>query len=417
VLLLIMAVIQFSGAWILPTSGFGGVDTMINSKPFGVPFQMMLWLMIAFGICLHVAHSGFDFMARVLAPWYPYLLVALLASVVGIAPITSLRIVILWALCVMSALIVVGELPAEQSRKLLYRMTAALVVCSLLWAVITPGNGGQSSGSPGLWRGVFSNKNQLGWIATLSLLVILGEVSRVRWKMPAFLMLIAVICIFKSGSKGALVAAVVTVGYMGLLAFLRTRVTAALGISVVLGTLLSAVVFGFLVLPALLALLGKDPTFTGRTFVWSMYFNSMVNTPFLGEGPGSYTYLSELTSPLAMRLSDLGAIVTPHNAFLGAFGDGGVFGFLAFTAVLVYLGIIAPFLKHDRATLICAGVAFFNMAHGMVETHEVFGGGFAWFLMIFLRGLSERERLQQLVQKVTLTKEGAQHRPINGNPA
>jgi O-antigen ligase len=142
-------------------------------------------------------------------------------------------------------------------------------------------------------------------------------------------------------------------------------------------------------------LLGKDPTFTGRTFVWSMYFNSMMNTPFLGEGPGSYTFLSELTLPLALRLSDLGAIVTPHNAFLGAFGDAGIFGLFTFAGVLIYLAMIAPFLRSDRATLVCAGVAFFNMAHGMVETHEVFATGFAWFLMVFLRGMALRQEQEQ----------------------
>jgi hypothetical protein len=100
-----------------------------------------------------------------------------------------------------------------------------------------------------------------------------------------------------------------------------------------------------------------------------------------------------------MRLVDLGAIVTPHNAFLGAFGDGGVFGLMAFAGVLIYLGVVAPFLRADRATLICAGVAFLNIAHGMVETHEVFTAGFGWFLMIFFRTLSLRQPEQQAGQE------------------
>lgn len=392
ILMLVMSIVQFAGAWIFPASTFGGVESMINSKPLGVPFQTLLWVMIAVGVCLHIAHAGFDFMIKVLLPWFPYLGAALVASVFGIAPITSIRALILWALCVFSALVVVGELSPEKAWRWLYRMMAFLVVSSLIMALVFPAIGGQSSGSVGMWRGVFSNKNQLGWIATLALLVIFGFASRERWKIPALLILVAMVCIVKSDSKGALVASFITLGYVGMVMYLRTRVTAALGITVVFVTLLFAVIFGFLVLPELLALLGKDPTFTGRTFVWSMYFNSMINAPFLGEGPGSYTYLSELTSPLAMRLSDLGAIVTPHNAFLGAFGDGGIVGFLAFTALLVYLAIFAPFLRHDRLTLICAGVAFFNMAHGMVETHEVFGPGFAWYVMVALRGLSLRER-------------------------
>ncbi|EJN08088.1 O-antigen ligase [Herbaspirillum sp. YR522] len=393
VAMLVMSIVLFSGAWLFQPSTFGGVDTLQTDKIGGVPFQYLLWLMILLGLCLHIGRAGFDFLARVLLPWLPFFLAGLTASVFGISPFTSLRALVLWTFCILSAAIVVGELPVALSRKVLFRTTATLMVLSVLVSVAVPAIGQHANG--GIWRGVFSNKNALGWIATLCMLVSAGMCTRQRWKFPAFVVALAILCILMSGSKGSLVAALVTLGYLGLVGFLRSRVTVALGVTTLLVSLLSILIFGFFVLPELLALLGKDPTFTGRTFVWSMYFNSMLNTPFLGEGPGAYTYLSELTLPLALRLSDLGAIVTPHNAFLGAFGDGGIVGLLAFAGVLIYLAMIAPFLRADRATLVCAGVAFFNMAHGMVETHEVFTTGFAWFLMVLLRGMALRDEQEK----------------------
>ena len=394
IFMFVLAIIQFSTAWIFPPSKFGGIETMINEKPFGVPFQYTLWLTLVVGICVHISRAGFDMFIKVLVPWLPFLGAALIASVFGITPISSFRGIIFWFLGAIAAFTAAWELAPRVSLKVLTNMLAGIVILSVFLALVLPSVGAQVQGA--VWRGVFSNKNQLGWISALILVVCVNVWTRQRWKLPALVTLLAVVCLFKSGSKGALVAAIVTMGYLWLVSLLRSRVTVALGVTAVLFSLICVLLFGFFIMPELLSILGKDPTLTGRTIVWSMYFNSMMNTPFLGAGPGAYTNLSELTAPLAMRLVELGAIVTPHNAFLGAFGDAGIVGLLAFAGVLIYLGIFAPFIKSDKPTLICAGVAFLNMAHGMVETHEVFGAGFGWFLMLYFRSLSLRERTDAL---------------------
>lgn len=395
IIVLVMSIIQFSGAWIYPASKFGGVETLIIEKTLGVPYQYSLWLMLILGMGVHIHRFGMDFAARVFIPWLPFILAGLAASVLGVAPFTSLRNMLLWVFCALAAYIAAAELPRVTAYKVIFRTLAAITVLSALAALLIPALGAAGdSGSP-MWRGVYTNKNQLGWMSSLFMLVAVGMHNRARWKITSFVVFVAVLCLWKSESKGALVACLVTFMYLGLVSLLRSKVTPALGVAAVAFSLFSFLVFGFFVLPAVLAILGKDPTITGRTFVWSMYFNSMLNTPFFGEGPASYTYISELTAPLAMRLVRLGAIVTPHNAFLGAFGDGGIFGLLSFAGVLLYLAIVSPFLRNDRATLICAGVAFLNMAHGMVETHEVFAAGFGWFLMIFFRTLSLRQQEQE----------------------
>lgn len=391
-LVLVMSVIQFTGAWIYPPSRFAGTETLITEKALGVPFQYTLWLMMIVGMGMHIQRSGLDFAAKSLAPWLPFFVAGLTASVLGVAPFTSLRAIFLWVFCVIGAYISAAELPKDMAFKAIFRTLAVMTVLSALAALLIPALGTTGEMGSQFWRGVYTNKNQLGWISSLFLLIAVGMHNRARWKITTFVVLVAIACLWKSGSKGALMACLITFMYLGLVSLLRSKVTPALGVAAVSVALFSFLVFGFFVLPALLAVLGKDPTFTGRTFIWSSYLNSMFNSPFFGEGPASYTYLSELTAPLAMRLVRLGAIVTPHNAFLGAFGDGGIFGLLSFAGVLLYLAIVSPFLRNDRATLICAGVAFLNMAHGMVETHEVFSAGFGWFLMVFFRTLSLRQQ-------------------------
>jgi O-antigen ligase len=403
-LMLVMSVIQFTAAWLYPATSFGGTESLITEKALGVPFQYLLWLMVLTGFFLHTTGQGFDFLMRVLKPWLPLIVVGIVASVFGAQPFVSLRSMMLWILMALSAAMVVGEMPPKKALVALMRGMFAIVLLSVVMALLVPKVGTQLYGtSTKVWRGVFTQKNQLGWVAALTLIIGGTLISRQSWRLPAAMVVLAAACLLGSGSKGALAATMLSIGYLFLIHLLRTRVTPALGVTTVIVLTMSIAVFGIFILPPILSALGHDPTFSGRTTVWSVYFNSMLNTPFIGEGPGAYTSLSELTSPLAMRLGELGAIVTPHNAFLGSFGDGGVLGFLAFFGVLFYLAVVAPFLRQDRITLTCAGVAAFNMVHGMVETHEVFAAGVGWYCMIFLRAVTLRELARVPVARIQTT--------------
>jgi len=160
---------------------------------------------------------------------------------------------------------------------------------------------------------------------------------------------------------------------------------------VVMWMLALLVTVGVNTLPSLLELLNRDPTLTGRTEIWQLYFNSMMNTPWFGQGPGAYTASSPITLPLATHLGQGGSIVTPHNSFLGAFGDAGLIGVLAFTSLLIYLSVIAPMQRASAALQTSASIAFLMITLGMVETHDVFTAGPGWFLLILSRSVAIRE--------------------------
>ena len=121
----------------------------------------------------------------------------------------------------------------------------------------------------------------------------------------------------------------------------------------------------------------------------------MLQTPWLGQGPGAFTGLSAITEKLAAMLADLGGIYTPHNMFLGAFGDAGVFGLLAFCGVLLYIGVIDPIREGTAWSKAMAGLCVVTIVGGMVEAHEVYTMGVGGFILVICRAMLVGERTER----------------------
>ncbi len=389
---LVMCLIQFTGAWIYPPNISVGVEMLQLEKVMGVPFQWAVWGMAVLGLLWHVQKFGFSRIFVVTRVVLPFAFIGLITGLLGINPFLSIRFLIMWGLVVICAGVIGSELDPERAKNTLCRILLVLMVGSIVMAVGFPFIGQQGYGSTLVWRGLFTNKNQLGWVSGLTLIIAMSIIDRKTWKLSVFTALVASICLIFSSSKGALLAALFTIGYVYALVWLAPRVTTGFGVFATTTILFLAGVFAFLLLPYVLEMLGRDATLTGRTDVWHTYFTAMVRTPWLGEGAGSYTSLSSLTLPLAQRLASLGIIVTPHNIFLGVLGDMGLFGLVAFIGMHLYLTLTRPFLYQSRFVIVCSGVGFMMVAHGMVETHEVMGPGPAWFLLILAYALSLQEQ-------------------------
>lgn len=389
---LVMCLIQYTGCWLYPAAGgFGMLEAISPEKKFGAQFQLLLWAAIAGGALLHVMKSGFDKLFHVLKVFFPFWSIGLLAALFGFDPFTSLRYFTLWTLALVAAAMVGSELTPERGIKVLGYALLFLMLGSVVMALLVPSIGAQVYGSGTVWRGLFTNKNQLGWVAALSLVISVVLVRRLGVKLSVLTGLAACACLLMSGSKGALVAALVTLGFTYLLGMLASRVTVGFGIAVILFVFLVAGVFGLLVLPNVLELLGRDMTLTGRTDVWSVFFHSISRSIWFGEGPGAFTAVSPLTVPLAAKLQSLGAIVTPHNIYLGVLGDSGLFGLVGFLGLLFYITFVVPLSSQKSLALTTSAVGFLMMAHGMVETHEVFSPGIGWFLLALGRALTLRD--------------------------
>jgi exopolysaccharide production protein ExoQ len=387
-LLLVMCWVQFSTAWIYPPIRFGGVSAMIDSKPHAVPFQYLLWLLILFGTLLHVRSAGLERLARVLAPFALFWLAGAAAALFGMAPLAALRLLILWSLMALSAACIGLELGAPRAlRPLCLAMMLTLLMSALL-ALALPRYGTQLAGPDAVWRGLFTNKNQLGWVSALCLVfgwhLRAAGVRKAAWALIG----LSLLCLLASTSKGALVAALAALLFSSIVRRLSRHVAAGFGLAVLTVVLACLGAICLLAFPLLLEWLGRDATLTGRTEIWSAYFRSMMATPWLGEGPGAYTSLTPLTWRIASRFESFGAIVTPHNYYLGVFGDAGLFGLLGASAALVFLVLVRPLQRWTPLSAACSALGFALAVHGMVETHEVYTPGAGAFLLILMHAVA-----------------------------
>ena len=389
--LLVLCTIQFTAAWMYPPITPGVVDKMILTKQFGVPFQYGLWILIVISLSLHLSRNGITALTVVLLPFIPFLLAGVIAATFGFNPMASYHMLAQWLVMALAAIIIGQNIDSNQVWRVLLIVLLILMASSALLAVVKPRIGTELYGFHSVWRGVFTNKNQLGWIAALTLLVSAGMPGGKSWLLRLITFVLAMVCLLASNSKGALLGALCALGYQLFISKLIKKASPGFAVLVVMWMLALLVTVGVNTLPSLLELLNRDPTLTGRTEIWQLYFNSMMNTPWFGQGPGAYTASSPITLPLATHLGQDGSIVTPHNSFLGAFGDAGLIGVLAFTSLLIYLSVIAPMQRASAALQTSASIAFLMITLGMVETHDVFTAGPGWFLLILSRSVAIRE--------------------------
>lgn len=183
----------------------------------------------------------------------------------------------------------------------------------------------------GAWRGVFFNKNVLGRIMLLSAIVVIsvstnnGIYRIVKWGLFG----LSLILIILSTSKTALLSLLALMGVLQVVKLyklhfhLRIAIYCLLVCSVIVGTLLL-----FDNSRAVLAVMGRDETFSGRTELWTAVWDIILKRPLLGYGYNSFW----ITGGRAERIWDIIGWAAPHahNGFLDLWLHLGLLGLLLF---------------------------------------------------------------------------------------
>lgn len=221
-----------------------------------------------------------------------------------------------------------------------------VLMASLTYAVATLGS---SIGALPV-SGLFGSKNQLGFVAVvgvlIALLVLFGDFPRLR---KVFLgigtLLLCLISLSLSHSITSIISILFTLGLlMG--AWLITRFPIkARGIIVFLILLListvSFTIYALDIKPieAILTAAGKDPTLTGRTYLWEEGINHALNNPVLGHGydafwvpfnPPAEKYWDEFGIPGQTGFNF-------HNLYVETFVTFGGLGLIIICSVILYL--------------------------------------------------------------------------------
>ena len=384
-LLLVVCLAEYAQTWIYPPAAAAEALVEVSSR---LPLRLALWVLAPLAIVVHLLRRGFAGPIAVLMPFAMFWLAGLISGLLGFSPAVSMRLVGPWLMMALAATVIGLELPAQRVVRIVLATMLAMMLGSIAVALLLPERGTMIASGEPVWRGLFIGKNWLGQVAAWCLVsaVCLAPAAsrRLVWSTAA----LSLVCLVGSGSKGALVGACIALGFGFVVARLSRRLAPTLaaltlGVGVACLGLLAA-----LVLPVLLEALNRDITLTGRTLIWTVYVQDMLHHPWFGQGPGAYTNPSPVTMPLALQLSRYGPIFTPHNAYLGVFGDAGVFGIVGFVAAMLWAAVLAPLWRPRVFMRTSAAIAMTIAITGLVETVHVFGASAGLFLVLLLRAVA-----------------------------
>lgn len=199
----------------------------------------------------------------------------------------------------------------------------------------------------GAWNGIFGQKNVLGSMMALSILVFL-LLARVdpekRWRMRVGVVAASVLLVL-SHSAGGIVVTIFMCIFLHLAKIVRTNIVKALA-----GTAL-AVIVGAIALFWVLAhwgaftsALGKGETMSGRLQLWTLCVAMALKRVWLGYGYGAFWLGTHGPSFRILRVLPSVLNSRAHNVFLQTWLDLGVVGALLLAVIFAVYTTKAVFL-------------------------------------------------------------------------
>jgi len=193
---------------------------------------------------------------------------------------------------------------------------------------------------PGLWRGIFPQKNEAG--AAMVILVIVGlYVATAANRLLGWaIVLLAAGFLLASGSKTAILLLPVILGVTGLCQVLTGGFARGL---LLLGPVVgfSLISIGSVLVPPIQEAVGSlltDATFTGRSEIWQFAIDNILIRPWRGWGIGAFWMTERTMYAGSEELTWVNTVDHAHNAYL----DTALIGGLPFLALTVVAFVLAP---------------------------------------------------------------------------
>ncbi|MEM8616741.1 MAG: O-antigen ligase [Pseudomonadota bacterium] len=193
-----------------------------------------------------------------------------------------------------------------------------VAVLSSLTALLNPSFGVMDAIHVGAWKGLYYEKNQLGGhMARAAFLFTFLAVMDRPWRRLWIVALgLAVLLVLATTSKTSLLGlllgqAVIAIAWV----MKRGRI---FGLSTVwIGALVGGLFLGTLIFSpdVIFAVLGRDPSLTGRTDIWAVLLDKINDRPWLGYGYGAFWTLESEPAYWVREVLDWEA-PTAHNGWL-----------------------------------------------------------------------------------------------------
>lgn len=237
-------------------------------------------------------------------------------------------------------------------------IVTAVLLLSLVWAVAFPvwGVHAESDYSlSGSWRGITYQKNSLGQVATVGMILWTYRLltRRNSWKACMLGIGLSVFMVIKSRSNTSLVAATVSCVMMYVILRPTLRLSAAARQLIFVAVAVAIPLVGYLAvateaLQPIGEFFGKGVTFTGRADIWRELFVEIARHPVLGIGFSAFWGgESSLAAPIIQKLG--WAVPGAHNGYLDIINELGLVGFALFCVfLLLHTRALGQLSRFDR---------------------------------------------------------------------
>ena len=265
----------------------------------------------------------------------------------AIEPGSSIRRSILMVILLYTVSTLINCLGSRRTLRVLYWFLAVMVVMSLVVIVLHPISlfafsiHPDNEGDPnvvGCWRGLLSNKNVAGPIASIGMFVFLHVGLSRRLVLDWVLLFLSLVFLVGTRSKTALA---LTFGIMaaGLLYRFLARRPNGYRIFGLIGLwiLLTFAIVAIAEVEPLYVFFTNPASLTGRVAIWMTMVNFIKGHVLLGSGYGSFFGIGYKSPQFAMAVTPFVRLVNQsHNGYIEILATTGLIGFcLAITAIII----------------------------------------------------------------------------------
>ena len=311
------------------------VKTGIPTDPYAEHFNRARYLLIALCIGAAALQGRIYASARQVAHILPFGVLAVLSVLWSPDVVTTTRN----AVVMLGFIFAMGVISQRNTPRTflitLMHFLAIIVLISAFLALFVPEIGRHAAsdvlekGHAGKWRGMFAHKNALGSYAAIATVTLFTQapINRYNWPYWWSARIAAVLCVVFAGSANSIVGAL---SGFAAYALLRRRATTRWPFLLLVGLAglaLSSIAAN------LVALLGRDTTFTGRTEIWAGALEIWSHSPWLG-----YSYAAGNIFILEPELKRMlfSSAVDAHNGYIDILFSLGIVGAgLFFLAVAI----------------------------------------------------------------------------------
>ena len=319
----------------------------------GSAVSRFIWLaLLAFGAAVPLSRSGVALkLLRQINPYF-LLFVALAALSVlwsidpGVTLRRLLRVVTMVLVAISFALMTWRP---TRFQSVVRPILTLLLVGSIIFVIAAPQlaiDQSDAAALVGAWHGLFTQKNGLGSVAAIALILWLHAwLSKERpWWMASFGFAVSAICLIYSRSSTSIMNAAFACALMLMLmrppASLRRYLKYLIVLFVVALLVYSLAVLNLIpgssaLLSPITMITGKDQTFSGRTAIWAIVNEHIAQRPLLGSGYGAYWVLLPGSPSMEMKRRLYFYPTEGHNGYLDIINDLGIVGALCLLGYLI----------------------------------------------------------------------------------